>query len=450
MKTLFCLFCFSALSLFSTDLSAQDADKKKSVENRSYAYGAMLAQGIGQIGLTKDEKNIDKFVEGLKVGLKGDSATFAEAQKIFQNRIRTKTAAATPEEAEKIAYNMGIAIIGGLAVEVDIPAADFDFKIFKKAFLAADAGKELTMDKSKMDSVLSAYFTPLSEVYNKKLEAKKMAQSAEAIKAGKEFMDKNGKREGVVTLPSGLQYEIIKKGEGTKPTIADKVKTHYHGTLIDGSVFDSSVDRGQPATFGVGQVIKGWQEGIPLMSPGAKYKFYIPQDLAYGMRSPSPKIPAGATLIFEVELIEVISAANSLSEPQIKPTAPAEQKGVKFLLENAEKEGIVSLPSGLQYKVLVEGKGPKPTTADKVKAHYHGTLIDGTVFDSSVERGTPFTAPVTGVIKGWIEGLQLMSVGAKYRFFIPQNLAYGMMERRGIPAGSALIFDVELLEINPQ
>ncbi len=447
MKTLFCLLCSSALFLFSTSISAQNTSKKKSVENRSYAYGAMLAQGIGQAGLSKEEKNIDKFVEGLKVGIKGDSATFAEAQKVFQNRLRSKTAASTPQEAEKIAYNMGISIIGGLAVEIDIPASDFDFDVFKEAFVAADAGKKLKMEKSEMDSVLSAYFTPLSEKYNKKLEAKKMAQSAVAIKAGQEFMEKNGKREGVVTLPSGLQYEIIKKGEGAKPTIADKVKTHYHGTLIDGSVFDSSVERGEPATFGVGQVIKGWQEGIPLMSPGAKYKFYIPQDLAYGMRSPSPKIPAGATLIFEVDLIEVIKAS---AQPEIKPTAAAEQQGVKFLLENSKKEGVVSLPSGLQYKVLVKGNGPKPTLTDKVKTHYHGTLIDGTVFDSSKDRGQPATFGVNQVIKGWQEGIPLMSVGSTYRLFIPQNLAYGMRAMGKIPAGSTLIFDVELIEINPK
>ena len=183
------------------------------------------------------------------------------------------------------------------------------------------------------------------------------------------------------------------------------------------------------------------------MSPGAKYKFYIPQDLAYGMRSPSPKIPAGATLIFEVDLIEVIPATPT---NQITPVSEAEQAGAKFMLENQDKEGVISLPSGLQYMVLVKGDGPKPTINDKVTTHYHGTLIDGTVFDSSYDRGQPATFPLNGVIKGWQEGIPLMPLGSKYRLFIPQNLAYGMRAMGKIPAGATLIFDVELLDINPK
>jgi FKBP-type peptidyl-prolyl cis-trans isomerase FklB len=109
----------------------------------------------------------------------------------------------------------------------------------------------------------------------------------------------------VVSLPSGLQYEVLKEGTGAQPTTADRVRVHYHGTLVDGSVFDSSVERGQPATFGVMQVIRGWQEGIPLMRIGSQYRFYIPQQLAYGKQSPSHKIPAGSTLIFEVELLDI-------------------------------------------------------------------------------------------------------------------------------------------------
>ena len=425
------------------------AQKKASqtVKDRSYSYGAMLSQGIGAAGLNAEEKNIDQLIEGMKVGLKGDSATFATSQEIFRTRMQSREAATTAEEGAKIAYNIGISVIGGLAVEIDIPATDFDFTEFKKGFQDADGGKETRLEKPAMDSILNAYFQPLTLRYNKIMEEKKMAQSAGAIKEGQAFLEKNGKREGVVTLPSGLQYEIIKKGTGNKPTIADKVKTHYHGTLIDGSVFDSSVDRGEPATFGVGQVIKGWQDGIPLMSPGAKYKFYIPQDLAYGMRSPSPKIPAGATLIFEVDLIEVIPATPT---NQITPVSEAEQAGAKFMLENQDKEGVISLPSGLQYMVLVKGDGPKPTINDKVTTHYHGTLIDGTVFDSSYDRGQPATFPLNGVIKGWQEGIPLMPLGSKYRLFIPQNLAYGMRAMGKIPAGATLIFDVELLDINPK
>lgn len=131
------------------------------------------------------------------------------------------------------------------------------------------------------------------------------ANLAETIAQGTAFLEKNSTRSEVVTLPSGLQYEVIKEGTGAQPTPADRVKVHYHGTLVDGTVFDSSIERGQPATFGVMQVIRGWQQGIPLMRIGSQYRFYIPQELAYGKQSPSHKIPAGSTLIFDVELLAI-------------------------------------------------------------------------------------------------------------------------------------------------
>jgi len=124
------------------------------------------------------------------------------------------------------------------------------------------------------------------------------------------------------------------------------------------------------------------------------------------------------------------------------------EEGLKFLAENRSQEGVIELPSGLQYKVLKDGDGEMPTAADQVKCHYHGTLINGTVFDSSVERGEPATFPVNGVIKGWVEALQLMSTGSKWRLFIPSDLAYGQQGAGGaIGPNTALIFDVELLEI---
>lgn len=127
----------------------------------------------------------------------------------------------------------------------------------------------------------------------------------------------------------------------------------------------------------------------------------------------------------------------------------AREEGEKFLAENAKKEGVVVLESGLQYQVLTAAEGPKPTADDKVRCHYEGRLTNGTVFDSSYRRGEPATFPLRGVIAGWTEGLQHMSVGAKYRFFIPFNLAYGAQGAGGsIPPYAALVFDVELLGIN--
>jgi len=139
--------------------------------------------------------------------------------------------------------------------------------------------------------------------YMMKEQAKK---GEKAMAEGKLFLEGNAKRKGVTTLPSGLQYEIMKAGTGPKPTQADKVTVHYHGTLLDGTIFDSSVNRNQPATFGVTQVIAGWTEALQLMPKGSKWKLFIPSNLAYGERGgPGGKIGPNATLIFEVELLEI-------------------------------------------------------------------------------------------------------------------------------------------------
>lgn len=150
----------------------------------------------------------------------------------------------------------------------------------------------------------------LQAAFEKVREEQQRVQQAlndEAAKAGNEYLAENGKREGVTTLESGLQYEVLTagNGEGSKPAATDTVSVHYHGTLTDGSVFDSSVERGTPAEFPVNRVIAGWTEALQLMSVGDKWKLFIPADLAYGAQSPSPKIPANSALVFEVELLDV-------------------------------------------------------------------------------------------------------------------------------------------------
>ncbi|CAA6817373.1 MAG: FKBP-type peptidyl-prolyl cis-trans isomerase FklB (EC [uncultured Aureispira sp.] len=451
MKTSYWMVCFSAFLFLSTGLLAQDApkeNKKETIENRSYAYGAMISKGIARMGLSKDEKNPDKFIEGLKVGMKGNKEAFKKAQTVLQGRMQSKIVSTDVKAAGEVAYNLGVSAIGGLATEVDIPATDFDLKVLKTAFIKAEAGEALKLTEDEMNQLLQTYFEPKNKEYQAKVEEKKKAEAAVNIEAGKAFLAKNAKKKGVVTMENGMQYEIITAATGRKPSVADKVKTHYHGTLINGDVFDSSVERGEPIDFPLSGVIKGWQEGIPLMSIGAKYRFYIPQELAYGLQSPSPKIPAGSTLIFEVELLDIPVAPVRPAQPTLQENLAA---GEAFLAENAKKEGVVTLPSGLQYLVIVEGSGPKAKLTDRVKVHYHGTLIDGTVFDSSVNRGTPATFGVNQVVKGWQEGIPLMSVGAKYRLFIPARLAYGNQAAGAkIKGGSTLIFDVELFEINPK
>jgi FKBP-type peptidyl-prolyl cis-trans isomerase FklB len=125
------------------------------------------------------------------------------------------------------------------------------------------------------------------------------------LQAGQAFLEANSQKPGIITLPSGLQYEVIAEGSGMKPLASNKVTCHYHGTLIDGTVFDSSVKRGQPATFPLNMVIKGWTEGLQLMSVGSKWRFFIPPQLAYGERQTGAQIGPNSTLVFEVELLDV-------------------------------------------------------------------------------------------------------------------------------------------------
>lgn len=157
-------------------------------------------------------------------------------------------------------------------------------------------------------------------------EQKRIAEekNAKARKAGEEFLAKNKMAEGVKTTNSGLQYKTTKEGSGLSPDANDRVTVHYHGTLIDGTVFDSSVDRGQPATFGLNQVIQGWTEGLQLMKEGGKTTFYIPQALAYGPRAQG-KIPGFSTLIFEVELIKVEKVDDAPAQPG-QPQSPPKPK----------------------------------------------------------------------------------------------------------------------------
>ena len=169
-------------------------------------------------------------------------------------------------------------------------------------FVGKASAQEL---KSEVFSLLNLDYPGLEKVKAacKELEAK---MGAVAIEQGQAFLEENKKGPGVVVLPSGLQYEIIKEGTGKKPKATDQVRCHYEGTLIDGTLFDSSIQRGEPAVFGVNQVIPGWVEALQLMPEGSKWKLYIPSELGYGARGAGEMIPPHSTLIFEVELLEVL------------------------------------------------------------------------------------------------------------------------------------------------
>ena len=161
--------------------------------------------------------------------------------------------------------------------------------------------KQAPMCSDPGNVMLNSYFQQKQQATQAQEEMNNMAYK----QVGEEFLAKNAKRKGVTVTASGLQYEVLTEGKGERPTATSKVKVHYHGTTPEGVVFDSSVDRGEPISFGLDQVIKGWTEGVQLMKVGAKYRFYIPQELAYGPSSPSPTIKAYMPLVFEVELIEI-------------------------------------------------------------------------------------------------------------------------------------------------
>lgn len=577
------------LMLLNTTQAQEDKKaKKKELQDFSYAYGYRFAKSLQEKeDFEAAEKDPKYLLKGIKAGLSPDSSTLAKLGTAVSDRVQDEAYQVTEDKANDIAFNLGYLAVGNVIYNFEVPSSDFHYGCIKKGITDFNKSKTPPMSDEKMEEVITSYFKKLQEEFEERERLKAEKEAAENKEKSAAFLAANAKNEGVITTASGLQYKVLKAGTGKQADATSRVKVHYHGTTIDGKVFDSSVDRGEPITFGLQNLIQGWQEGIPLMKEGAKYKFFIPAALAYG-EDASPSIGPNQALIFEIELLEIkenilktdkdklsysygyviaqsMTQANLTAEEKntgafvegwaagfdgnkakmeasdavIKarfqsgipsPDEAAAQKlmysigysssasmvdlldvklndfdlkmiskgfedalnnkealltkedvnkalqqyfepkqkaadakkqaadanggqanvvaGEKFLAENAKKEGVVTLPSGLQYKVLEEGSGEKPTLSDQVTTHYHGTLIDGTVFDSSVERGSPATFPVSGVIQGWVEGLQLMKKGAKYRFFIPHNLAYGMRAMGPkLPAGSTLIFDVELLEI---
>jgi FKBP-type peptidyl-prolyl cis-trans isomerase len=220
---------------------------------------------------------------------------------------------------------------------------------------------------------------------------------------------------------TGLATKVLKAGTGKDhPTKDDLVMVHYSGWTTDGKMFDSSVTRNQPATFGVSKVIAGFSEGLQLMVAGEKRRLWIPESLAYKGQAGRPK----GMLVFDVELVDMPNRA-----PADVKAPPADAK---------------KTASGLAYKVIKEGTGgrhPKPSS--NVTVHYTGWTTDGKMFDSSVVRGEPTSFTLDKVIAGWTEGVQLMYEGEKARFWIPEKLAYG---GKSAPYG-LLVFDIELLKI---
>ena len=192
---------------------------------------------------------------------------------------------------DKLSYALGLGIGRQLS---QMGAAEIVAEDFAQAIKDVLAGSELQVSDGEAQTIVNKFF-----------EEKQNAQAESAKAEGENFLAENAKKDGVVVLPSGLQYQVLKEGTGKQPKATDQVECHYEGTLINGQVFDSSYQRGQTATFGLNQVIAGWTEGVQLMKEGAKYRFFIPYNLAYGERGAGQSIPPYAALVFDVELVAV-------------------------------------------------------------------------------------------------------------------------------------------------
>lgn len=250
------------------------AKPETKVEKKSYSLGMQLGQSFIGAG---DEVDVDFLRRGIRSGFDGTDPSGLE----------------NASDLQRGSYGFGMQFGKTLARSGE----QFDVALVSEGIADVYAGKPTQLTKDQAEQVLRE-----AEV---ELRARKSAEAANKLEAARSFMSKNSGRDGVVATGSGLQYEVLRKGSGSKPASTDKVTVHYRGNLVDGTQFDSSYDRGEPTTFPLNQVIPGWTEGLQLMSKGAKYKFFIPPELAYGARGAGASIGPNEALIFEVELLDV-------------------------------------------------------------------------------------------------------------------------------------------------
>lgn len=204
-------------------------------------------------------------------------------------------------EKDRVSYMVGL----DLAKSLEPVKDEIDLDTMNKALKTALEGGKPLLDEKQAQQVREAF----SQKMQAQQIAKMMAEAKKNLAEGQKFLAENAKKPGVQTTPSGLQYQVLTEGTGPKPKPTDAVRAHYKGTLLDGKTFDSSYDRGQPATFMLQQVVPGWQEGVAMMPVGSKYRFWIPANLGYGDKgTPGGPIPPNATLVFEVELLEIVKA----------------------------------------------------------------------------------------------------------------------------------------------
>ncbi|MFA5044692.1 MAG: FKBP-type peptidyl-prolyl cis-trans isomerase [Paludibacter sp.] len=285
MKKLNIFFAVALVAAFTFSSCNSNKAKmptlKTQLDSLNYAFGVANGAGIKQYYIKGDsaQKQIKSLLAGMKEGMKGE----VDEKNADLIELGTKIGSSLKGQEKS-------GLMGDSALKVDM-------SLIKQGLVNGLRKSKVQMTAEEAQSYLQRTMQGLQA---KKIEAQFGANKIE----GEKFLEENAKKPGVITTASGLQYEIIKKGTGKIPTDTSKVKVNYHGTLLDGTVFDSSVDRKEPVVFGVNQVIKGWTEALKLMPVGSKYKLYIPQQLAYGPAAQG-KIKPFSTLVFEVELISI-------------------------------------------------------------------------------------------------------------------------------------------------
>ena len=244
----------------------------------------------------------------------------AACNKPAENKDAAKPGELTTD-AQKFSYSIG----ANIGKQLQSVKDEVDTKSLEQGFEDSFSGATLKLDDKAREEVMRSVAMKMQQK-----QAEDRQKAADKNKdEGEKFLAENGKKPGVKTTASGLQYEVMTEGTGPSPTADDKVTVNYKGTLLDGTVFDSSYDRGQPVSFPLGSVIPGWTEGLQLMKTGSKYKFYIPSGLAYGERGAGPKIGPNATLTFEVELISIEKNAEEAAKPAAPATKPAPKPKAK-------------------------------------------------------------------------------------------------------------------------
>lgn len=275
-------------------MHAQNSNNMTGIDSFSYALGILNGQNLVQEPL--DSFSVAYLADGIHDMIHDHEIKFTEEQRqaAIDNMISQREADTytySGEQLDMLSYTIGNAIGGHLR---NIGLTEINTKVMAGSINDVVTGKEITMSEEQA-------MASINEFMQKQME-ESMGENA---KIGQQFLEENGKRAEVTTLPSGLQYEVVTQGDGPKPTATSKVRVHYEGKLLDGTVFDSSIQRGEPITFGLNQVISGWTEGLQQMAVGSKYILFIPSDLAYGAQGAGQMIGPGATLIFTVELLGI-------------------------------------------------------------------------------------------------------------------------------------------------